>query len=463
VDLNAALAYAAGDFEKTLEDLKALIRIPSISFAGFDPAPPRQAAAACLGLLAQAGLQTRERAHPGAPPYILGFSKRRPDRPTVLFYAHYDVQPPMRAERWKSPAFAPEVRDGRLYGRGSADDKAGVMLAVAAAGAWLKSGQELPVNLIVVLDGEEEIGSPHFADFLRANQADLAADVLVVADLDHYETGIPSLTTSLRGILVAEVELRSLDKPLHSGMWGGAIPDPIAALCRVIASLTDERGRLSVPGIHEGVIPPSEAELQGLKSLHHDVAVFRKNATVRPGVALLEEGDRVLLRTWREPSLVVNAIESGSRKQGGNVLMDAAWARLGVRVAPGQDPARVRDLLVEAIKARVPWGLEVSIACDHVAPPWKTDTAHPAFAAMKRAMRDAYGREALEVGSGATIPFVPDTVRALGGIPALLIPVEDPSTNAHGENESLHLGDFRKALQAQVRFFAELASSHVRV
>lgn len=462
MDLNAALATSSRDFVKTVEALKALVRIPSISFAGFERVESERAAQSCVELLAAAGLRAEMRRHGEAPAYVLGFSKRREGRPTVLFYAHYDVQPPMRAECWKSPAFSPEEREGRLYGRGSADDKAGVMLAVAAAGAWLGSGQELPVNLTVVLDGEEEVGSPHFSSFLEANRADLAADALIVADLDHYDTGIPSLTTTLRGIIVAEVELRCLEKPLHSGMWGGAIPDPVAALCRVIATLTDAEGRLCIPGIQEGVIPPSEAERQALRSLHHSDEVFRRQATVRPGVRLHAENDEVLLRTWREPSLVVNAIESGSRKQGGNVLMDAAWARIGIRVAPGQDPTRVQGLLVDFLRRQTPWGLEVSIACDHVAPPWKTDTAHPAFAAMKRAMRDAYGRDALEIGSGATIPFVPDTVRVLGGIPALLIPVEDPYTNAHGENESLHLGDFRKALEAQIRFFAELASSHVR-
>lgn len=460
MDTRRALDEAEKRLGESLATLARLVEIPSVSFPGFDPAEVTRCAEACFAYLKKAGLKQVEKiSHGGSAPYLVAKNEHRPGRPTVLFYAHYDVQPPMRAELWKSPAFEPTERGGRLYGRGAADDKAGVVLAVAAAEAYLASGQDLPVNLTILLDGEEEVGSPHFASFLRAHTALLKADVMVVGDLNHHDTGLPAISTTLRGLVSAKVELRALDKPLHSGMWGGCIPDPVMGLCRMLASLTDEKGRIAIEGVYEDIIPPRADEVAALKKLGPDDKVFRSQATVRQGVPLSRTGEGVYLATWREPSLLVNAFDAGSQKTAGNVLQDRAWARVGIRIVPGQNPKKIAGLLEGALKKAVPWGLEAHIEVEAGAPAWMTDTRHPAFGAMKRALSVTYGTEALEIGCGGTIPFVPDATAVLGGIPALLIPIEDPHSNAHGENESLHLGDFKKALLSQVRFFAELAQA----
>lgn len=459
MDLNLALAEAEKRLPKTTQRLMDLVKIPSVSFPGFDPGEVAKCADACVAWLTEVGMASVQKMTlPGSPVYVVAKNRHVPGRPTVLYYAHYDVQPPMREALWKSPAFTPTERDGRLYGRGAADDKAGVALALAAAEAFLKSGQDVPVNLTILLDGEEEVGSPHFGAFLRAHKDLLKSDVLVVADLNHHDTGIPALTTTLRGIVPVVVELRALDKPLHSGMWGGSIPDPVMGMAKLLSTLVDEKGRIAIPGVYDGIVAPTPSEVAALKALDPDDAVFRSQATVRPAVPLSRTGEGVFLATWREPSLLVNTFDAGSKKTAGNVLMDSAWARVSIRIVPGQDPQRISDLLVAAMKQAVPWGLEAKFHAEPPAPAWITDTRHPAFAAMKRALSVTYGREALEIGCGGTIPFVPDATAVLGGIPALLIPVEDPHSNAHGENESLHLGDFKKSLLSQVRFFAEMAS-----
>jgi cysteinylglycine-S-conjugate dipeptidase len=458
--LSRALQAADRLFPALIEELKKLVRIPSCSFPGFDHSHIERSAEATASLLRWAGYPDVEIVRmKDVFPYVLAFDRRAgPSAPTVLLYAHHDVQPPLREAVWTTPPFEPVERDGRLYARGAADDKAGIMMHVFSAKAWNDVAGRPPVNLTVVIEGEEEIGSPHFADFLRLHRERLKADALVIADLANFDTGLPSLTTSLRGHVAVEVELRALKSPLHSGMWGGAVPDPAMALCKLLASLTDEHGCIAVPGINDAVRAPSAAENADFARLPYDANRFAEQAGL---VASRAEADPVTLhrRLWREPALAITSVQSGVRGQTGNVIMDAAWARIGIRIVPDQDARTVQDALCAHLRRHAPADMAIELTPrGEPAPAWSTATDHPAFAAARRALHTGFGVEPVAIGCGASIPFVGEMTAALGGIPALLLGVEDPVCGAHAENESVHLDDLRKALRSQTALFSELAN-----
>ncbi len=447
-------------FDATVEELIALSRIPSVSAASFDPKQVERSAEAVAALLADTGLDAVEVLRvPGAHPYAVAeWMRAAPDVPTALIYAHHDVQPPGRLDHWETPAFVPTLRaDGRLYGRGVVDDKAGVVLYAAALRAWLESTGGLPINVKLIIEGEEETGSAHLSEFLRAYRARFDADVLVLSDTANLATGLPSITTSLRGLVAIDVTVRALDHPLHSGMWGGPVPDAATALARLLARLVDERGSIAVPGLYDDVPELGPAERSELADLPFDEASFCEQAGVLSASGLAgEEGRSVYERLWSRPSLAVTALEGMPLAGAANQLMAEARARIGVRVAPGQDADRVRDLVVRFLETDPPWGVRVETEVQAAVPGWRTTPVGPAFDAARRALAAGYGCEAVAIGCGGTIPFVGPFTEVLGGVPALLLGLEDPPCNAHGENESLDLGDFRKAQRAAAHLLWEL-------
>lgn len=444
-------------FPRYVELLKALIRIPSISFDHFDQAEVHRSAQAVKTLFESYGFTNAQFLTPrSGRASVFAELKTHPDNPTVLLYAHHDVQPTMREALWESAPFAPEVRNGRLYGRGAADDKSGIILHIAAVSQALAvCGDRMP-NVKFLIEGEEECGSSGFGELLENNKALLQADAVIIADLSNFSAGTPSITTSLRGMSAVSVIVKSVKAPLHSGSWSGPIPDPVQALCKMVASLTDAEGNILVEHFNDGIAEPTAEELESYKALHYTEGTFRKESGMLPGTKVLGGKDSILETLWRKPSLVVTAFEAGSRNQAGNVLQDSAYARIGIRLAPGMQTERATRLLEEHLKRNCPDGLTLTLIPEDGANPFTTDVSHPYYALMKAAMTKAYGTEAKYIGCGASIPGAQLFRDTLGDIPILMTGLEDPECNAHGENESLGLQDFERGIVAEALFFEGL-------
>lgn len=459
-DLVDVVAAVDDRFDEHLAALEELVRIPSISAAGNDPDQVRASAAAAADLLRDAGVDdVRMLEVEGAHPYVTGsLLQAGPDAPTLLLYAHHDVQPVGTPERWTSPAFAPQRRDGRLYGRGASDDKAGVVAHVAAIRAWLDTRGSLPINLKVVFEGEEEIGSPHLATFLDTYGDELDADVLVIADVGNFRVGWPGLTWALRGLMAAKMTVRTMAQPVHSGVWGGVVPDALTATCRLVASLHDDRGRIAVEGFDADRRELSDRERAMVEALPMDAATVHADARTVDGLELVG-GDEVglLERNWFRPTITPIGMSAPHLAQASNTLLSEITTVLSCRMAPDQDPDDALEALRRHAEAHVPWGAEVTVELRESAPAWVTDPSSPAHEAAEAAFSAGYGHEVAWLGAGGSIPFVDVFSRAFGGAAALLLGFGDPSSNAHGEDESQHIGDLRNAMASLAILFQELA------
>jgi acetylornithine deacetylase/succinyl-diaminopimelate desuccinylase-like protein len=393
---------------------------------------------------------------PGAHPYVYGDWSGSPGAPTILLYGHHDVVPPGRPERWRTPPFEPAERGGRLYGRGAADDKGGILVHVAAVAAYLRTGA-LPCNVKFVIEGEEEIGSPNLGAFLEAHRERLDADAVVLSDTANFDTGVPGLTYRLRGLCQVDVEVRCLERPVHSGQRGGLTPDPVQILSRVIAGLVDEGGSLDVPGLYSKVARPSRAERARLRRLPFRVRRFGRQSGLLPGVRLVRErGVSPYESLWTRPCLSVIAFEAQPLLGSSNQIVDVARARISMRTVPDMDSQEAGELLVRKLTRRPPSGARIDARIVRTTPWWHTNPEGPAFDAARRALRAGFKKEAVLMGAGGSIGFVQPFSDFLSGAPCLLTGVEDPECFAHSENESLHLGDWRKCMRAAVHLYDEL-------
>jgi len=456
--IDAALQHFTANKSAFLNDLKDLVRIPSISFPGFDPKPVRRCATVVADLLKAVGFKDiRMLEADTGNPSVFAQRTDAPGKQTLLLYAHYDVQPIGREELWTTPPFEPSERNGRLYGRGSADDKGGVTMYLAALGSYLRTSGALPVNVKILIEGEEEVGSSNLHTILEKNRALLSADAVVIADSENLDSGIPTLTASLRGIVTVNVEVRSLASSVHSGTWGGPLPDPVIALSRMIASLIDDAGSPAVPGLSDTVRSLSSADKANLDTLPFNEASYRKYSKLLEGTKIIGGDGSVYEKMWYRPSIAVNAIEASSRKQAANIINDVAWARIGVRIVPDMDPGITLSLLTSHLKKHAPWGVEVHIQPETPSQWWKTDTKGPVFEAALRSLEKGYGRKPIVAGAGGSIPFVQTITEALGGAPALLFGVGDPFTAAHSENESLLISDWEKGCCSIINLLARFS------
>lgn len=459
--LESALKHYEEHKSEHLKDLIELARIPSCSFEGFDPEQVKRSARAVAELMRRHGIENVEILEfEGAHPYVYGDWLKAPGKPTLLLYAHHDVQPPGRVHLWKTPPFEPTIVGDRLFGRGTADDKAGIVIHTATIASFLKTAGKLPVNVKLIIEGEEETGSGHLPQFLAKYKEKLKADVMVLTDTQNFDVGVPALTTTLRGLVAFNVEVRALKRPVHSGMLGGPTPDPVQALCKMLATMTDTEGRLNIPGIWDEVRPMTETEMKAIEELNVSDAEIRDQLSMLPSTRLLPARDGVVrpfVSMWREPSFSINAIEASSRKAAANIICDSAWAHIGIRIVPDMSFERTVKLVTEHLRRVAPWGVEVHIEVDPGGKPWSTKTDHPVFAKALKALEKGYGVKPKLIGAGGTIPFVGPFGEALGGAPALLIGVEDPYTNAHSENESMVIKDFESSIKSMIHFYSDLA------
>lgn len=442
--LASAVSHGA---ERLTADLCELVRIPSVSADAFDQSALEASATAVAALLVDAGLDATVRRVPGGRPAVVGRRQGPDGAPHVLLYAHHDVQPP--GEGWTSEPFEPTRRGERLFGRGAADDKAGVMAHVAALRALTEVyGQDWPVGVTVFVEGEEEIGSPTFTSFLDAHAADLRADVVVVADSSNWKVGVPALTTSLRGLVDLVVRVDVLTHAVHSGMFGGPVLDALTLMARLVATLHDDEGSVAVPGLVHGVADGDVVV---------EEAAFREEAGVLDGVRLAGKGT-LADRLWRGPALSVVGIDAPSVAEASNTIRHTARAMLSLRLAPGQDPAAAQKALEAHLMANAPFGARVTIEPGELGSPFLAPSDAPAMRVARAAFERAWGHPAVSIGQGGSIPFIVDLLGLAPEATVLVTGVEDPASRAHGADESVHLGELYKAVVAEALLLGALGA-----
>jgi len=420
------------------------VRIPSIAFPGYDHSPVERSAEAVAELLRGAGVPDVRVVRSGGQPAVIGRRPGPQGAPTVLLYAHHDVQPTGDLSQWDSDPFEPVERDGRIYGRGIADDKAGVMVHLAALRAF---GADLPVGVVVFVEGEEEFGSGSLDNILREHRDDLASDVIVIADSGNWELGLPALTTGLRGIVNGFVEVRTAARAVHSGVFGGAVPDALMALAQLITSLHDGNGDVAVPGLVSGTAAP----------LDMPETRFRKESSVLDSVGLIGTG-RLVERLWTRPAISILGIDAPATNNAPNAIVPVAKAKFSVRIAPGDSAQLVFDSVARHLQTHAPWGAEVTVTLEELGEPCSIDATGPAYDAARAAFAEAWGTPPVDVGVGGSIPFIATFQEIFPKASVLVTGVEDPDSNPHGPNESLHLAEFERACTAEALLLSKLAA-----
>jgi acetylornithine deacetylase/succinyl-diaminopimelate desuccinylase-like protein len=442
-DIRARVTAVLPGIRRDLEDL---VRIESV---GADPSRAgdvRRSAVAVADLLRTAAFKTVEIVSiDGGAPAVIAHKPGPAGAPTVLLYAHHDVQPENDHRDWHSPPFEPTERDGRLYARGAADDKAGIAAHLGAVRAY---GDDLPASVTVFIEGEEEIGSTTLPALLREHRDKLDADVIVIADSANAAVGVPALTTSLRGLVRVDVEVRTLTHAVHSGGWGGLLPDALITLCRLVASLHDDRGNVAVHGLRHG----RTAEIEGAAEL------LRAGASAADGVEWIGDGSAVE-RLWAKPALSVTGLDAPRVDGASNTLVPTARARISMRIAPGDTPENAVACLTAHMKAHVPWGAHLDLTVVDTGKATQIDASGPAYDAARAAFKEAWdGTEPVIMGVGGSIPFVAEFREAFPHATVLITGVEDPDSRAHGANESLHLAEFARVVLAEALLLHHLGT-----
>ncbi len=459
--MKAVLEWLSANHASLVRDLADQVAIPSISTDGEHQQEIEKSAALTCEQMRAAGLQHVEILRCGASnPYAYGEWLGAPGKPTVFLYAHHDVQPvnDVGDVKWATDPWQLTLRDGRLYGRGSADDKGAITAELAAISAFLKTRGQLPVNIKMVVEGEEEVGSSNLMDFFKQYKQQIQSDVIVVCDSENIEVGIPSITYSLRGIVAVQVEVRSARTPVHSGMAGGALADAALALDVILSRLYWKNGKLPIPHFYDTVRPLSPGERKAMKAMPFNEKKIRRDLGILEGVKFAtERNTHIYEQTWRKPAVTIIAQEASSIKNASNQVLPLASAIVSCRIVPDQNPKQVYKQLHDFLTADPPWGVKVTVKpAGSSVKWWMTDPEGPAFEAALSAMKSGFKKAPVAIGCGGTIGFVGPLADLFGGAPALLMGIEDPKSNAHAPNESLHEGDWRKLMASLAHLFENL-------
>jgi acetylornithine deacetylase/succinyl-diaminopimelate desuccinylase-like protein len=435
-------------FPVALANLGDLVRIPGIAWDAFDPQQLELSAEAVAELFKATGVfelveirRAEANGKVGAPA-VVARREARNGRPQVLLYAHHDVQPPGDISVWNTPEFQPTLIDGRIFGRGAADDKAGIVTHLTAIKTLVETlGNDFEVGISVFIEGEEEAGSPTFRNFLEANRDVLAADVIVVADSANWTTTIPALTTTLRGLVSQVIEVQTLDHAVHSGMFGGAVPDAMTATLRLLASLHDEVGDVAVQGLHSGKA----------SDLAFTEEQLRIDSGLLEGVSTIGTGS-ILDRIWTKPSITVIGIDAMSVPMSSNTLLPSVKAKISMRIAPGQDPQDALGLLRAHLQQNTPFGAKLSFGEVELGKPFEANSTGWAKKLAEASLSAAFGNDSVDIGIGGSIPFIADLLEVFPSAQILVTGVEDADSRAHSPNESVHVDTLRGAMVAESLF-----------
>ena len=454
--LDSVASYLGENSDRFLEELKELLRIPTVSA---DPTcKPHMLRGATFIHRQFADLEFQAEIIPTAGhPIVYAEWLKAPGAPTVMVYGHYDVQPADPLDLWTTPPFEPTLRDGKLYARGSTDDKGQMFTHIKSAEAWLRATGSLPVNLKYVIEGEEEVGSRNLDDFLAANKERLKSDVAVVSDTSQYGPGRPAITYGLRGILAVEITLTGPKKDLHSGMFGGAVANPATGIARLIASLHDDQGRVQIPGFYDKVVLPTDVERQQFRDLGFDEAAFKEELGITEVAG--EAGFSTVERRWVRPTCEVNGLVSGYTGVGPKTIVPSkATVKITCRLVPDQDPHVLTEALHQYLKAQCPPSLKFEFQSFHGCPAFAFDPTSPYIEAASEAIREAWGVDKVcLIREGGSIPVV-QTFKDVLGIDTLLLGWGQNTDNLHSPNEHFTVADFHRGIEASSRLWAKLAA-----
>ena len=451
---STAVAFARENHPRFLDELKSLLRIPSISTLPEHKDDCRRAAQTIAAELTRIGMENARLIETEGHPLVYADWLHAPSKPTALVYGHYDVQPADPLDEWHSPPFEPEERNGNLYARGAVDDKGQVWAQIKALESLLAGNKSLPINVRVIFEGEEELGGEGIAGFVASKPPQLKADFALVSDTELFAPGLPTLCVGLRGMIYTEIEVRGAKTDLHSGMYGGAAPNPFVALAQIVARLKDEEGHILIPGFYDDIIPPSVEELAAWRSLPFDEEHYR---TTEVGSRRLvgEEGYSVLERTWARPTLDVHGMPGGFTGAGAKTVIPAkALAKVSMRLVPGMTPAKAFAQYKSYVEKLAPAGVDVEVRLIHSGDPCLIGVDNKFVKAATRALHEVWGRDTVFIRSGGSIPIVGDFDRHLG-LPSVMMGFGLPDDNIHAPNEKFNLKNFELGIQSLIRFLEE--------
>ena len=443
--------------DRYLDELKGLLAIPSISALPQHAADVRRCAEWCADEMRRIGLQNVRLIDTPGNPVVYGDWLGAAGAPTILFYGHYDVQPVDPLTLWESPPFEATIRDGEIYARGSADDKGQVFMHFKAIEAHLKQNGRLPVNMKIILEGEEEVGSVNLDDFIRAHKAELGADVVVISDSPMFARGVPSICYGLHGLVYFQIDLRGSSTDQHSGSFGGAVANPAIVLAQMLAQMKDRGGRIKIPGFYDDVVPLQEEERKAWASLPFNEKSYKKDFGIPKVYG--ESGFTTLERTWARPTFEVNGLLSGFTGDGAKTVLPAvAMAKVSMRLVPNQDPDKIAALFEKYVHDIAPKTVEVKVTRMHGGKPWMTSYDNPFVQAAGRAIEKGFGQKPVFTREGGSIPVV-STFQEELGLPSVLFGVGLPDENAHAPNEKLDVGNFHNGIIASAILYDEIARS----